>query len=72
MKKICLNCGEKIISSTRKKFCSTRCNDKFQHKLKPLSVKHDFETFQIIVAASDTPDEFQSLYKKYFTQEKIR
>ena len=74
MKRICLICGDEIISGSRKKFyCSQECNRAMNRRLsnrrtygRKLNLHADFNIFKHIVEASENTEEFYELYEKYF------
>lgn len=74
MKNICLWCGEwRPSSPPNRRFCSRQCCSNFT-ALKSyyghFKIKKHFNLFLNIVNASETPDEFLSLYKQYFGDDK--
>lgn len=66
MKKFCARCGDEILDSKKQKFCTKYCADKWRHYHKPVTIANYFPLFKNIVSASDTPEEFNELYQKYF------
>ena len=68
MKRICLFCGDEIISgSQRKYYCSYECNKRMHNRRTlGISLEKDFDLFKHIVEASENAEEFYELYGRYF------
>ncbi len=71
MKKFCLECGEDITYSLsgQRKFCCKECGEKYRKTApKHHTIADSFKLFKNIVAASNSPKEFNAYWQKYFKQ----
>lgn len=69
MKRFCRQCGAELFPS-RRKFCSASCAQKYKYSTNPDTIPYHFKLFKNIVAASETVEEFNEYWKKYFRGDK--
>lgn len=74
MKRFCLSCGEPLdyCLARQRKYCSDTCSNREQRRKlfgKPRTLVSHFQLFKNIVAASQSAEEFTTLYQQYFEED---